>query len=84
MDGSLDGPSSNLIPTRKKTITNIENGQLFRDLGINPLSAETDRAKICGSMEMIADTKALLEQSGLREGSNAQPGDFVVEKAFAG
>ncbi|MEL6414390.1 MAG: ferredoxin--NADP reductase [Pseudomonadota bacterium] len=64
--------------------TLIENGELFRDLGFELLNPAKDRAMICGSMEMIADTKALMEQAGLVEGSNAQPGDFVVEKAFAG
>lgn len=62
----------------------IESGQLFRDLGVPPFSAAEDRAMICGSMAMIADTRALLEAAGLVEGSNAAPGDFVVEKAFAG
>ncbi|MEM9054114.1 MAG: ferredoxin--NADP reductase [Pseudomonadota bacterium] len=64
--------------------TLLESGQVFKDLGVSPLQAKTDRAMICGSMEMINDTKALLELAGLEEGSNAAPGDFVVEKAFAG
>ncbi|MEM1105632.1 MAG: ferredoxin--NADP reductase [Pseudomonadota bacterium] len=64
--------------------TLIETGQLFRDLGAPEFDLETDRAMICGSMEMIADTKALLEHAGFTEGSNAAPGDFVVEKAFSG
>lgn len=64
--------------------TLIEDGTLFRDLGVPPLDPATDRAMICGSMEMINDTRALLEKAGLVEGSNAQPGTFVVEKAFVG
>ncbi|HBH89702.1 MAG TPA: ferredoxin--NADP(+) reductase, partial [Hyphomonadaceae bacterium] len=43
-----------------------------------------DRVMICGSMQMIQDTKALCEKAGLVEGSNAAPADFVIEKAFAG
>ena len=39
---------------------------------------------LCGSMAMIKDTAALLEAHGLREGSNAEPGDFVIERAFVG
>jgi ferredoxin--NADP+ reductase len=31
---------------------------------------------------MIADTSAIIEAAGLREGSNAAPGEYVVEKAF--
>ena len=62
----------------------IESGKLFEDLGVPPLNAETDRVMICGSMQMIQDTKALCEKAGLVEGSNAAPADFVIEKAFAG
>ncbi len=66
-------------------ITNlIETGDLFEHLGINPLNPETDRVMICGSNEMIKDTKELCEKAGLEEGSNAKPADFVIEKAFAG
>lgn len=61
----------------------IESGRLFRDLGILELDAVGDRVMICGSMAMIADTRALVEAAGLQEGSNAAPGDYVVEKAFA-
>ncbi|MEM6626075.1 MAG: ferredoxin--NADP reductase [Pseudomonadota bacterium] len=71
-------------PVRGRITHLIESGQLFEDLGVEPLNPETDRVMICGSMEMISDTKALVEKSGLTEGSNAAPAEFVVEKAFAG
>ncbi|MGB3502761.1 MAG: ferredoxin--NADP reductase [Mesorhizobium sp.] len=64
--------------------TLIENGKLFADLGIPPLNAETDRVMICGSMHMIRDVKELIEQAGLKEGSNSAPADFVIERAFVG
>jgi ferredoxin/flavodoxin---NADP+ reductase len=64
--------------------TLIENGKLFEDLGVPPLAPATDRAMICGSMEMIQDVKALMIKAGLTEGSNAAPAEFVIEKAFAG
>ncbi len=60
----------------------IESGRLFRDLGILGLDSVGDRVMICGSMAMIADTRALVEAAGLKEGSNAAPGDYVIEKAF--
>ncbi len=63
--------------------TLIENGTLFEDLGMAPLNPETDRVMICGSINMLNDTKVLTEKAGLTEGSNAAPGTFVVEKAFA-
>ncbi|WP_309084200.1 ferredoxin--NADP reductase [Chelativorans sp.] len=62
----------------------IENGTLFKWLGTEPFSPAEDRVMICGSMAMLKDVKALVEKAGLREGSNAEPADFVVERAFVG
>ena len=62
----------------------IENGRLFEDLGIAPLSPETDRVMICGSMHMLKDVKELVEGLGFKEGSLSHPADFVVERAFVG
>lgn len=70
---------------RQGRITDLmTTGKLFQDLGVPPLNRETDRVMICGSQDMLADTKALCEKAGLVEGSNASPADFVIEKAFAG
>ncbi len=71
-------------PVAGRITTLIETGGLFAALDCAPLSPETDRAMICGSMDMIQDTKTLLEARGFKEGSNAAPADFVIEKAFAG
>ncbi len=62
----------------------METGELYTRLEMPPLTPATDRAMICGSTQMIADTAALLEQAGLKEGSNAAPADYVIEKAFVG
>ena len=64
----------------------IESGKLFADLGLEQVKfdPEHDRAMLCGSMAMIKDTAALLEAHGMTEGSNAEPGDFVIERAFVG
>jgi len=62
--------------------TLIESGKLFDDLGVPPLDPATDRAMICGSMDMLKDVKAICESAGLVEGSNSKPGEFVVERAF--
>jgi len=62
----------------------IKSGKLFADLGVPPLTPADDRVMICGSMDMIKDTKDLVEQAGLEEGSNAKPATFVVERAFVG
>ncbi len=62
----------------------IENGRFYDDLGIAPLSPETDRVMICGSMHMLRDVKELVERLGFTEGSLSHPGDFVIERAFVG
>lgn len=63
----------------------LKSGEVFRDLGLEPkMSADTDRAMICGSMGLNLDLKEILEGYGLREGANSDPAEFVVEKAFVG
>ena len=60
----------------------MRSGKFFSDLSIPKFDSTTDRVMICGSTAMIADTKQILQVEGLTEGSNAAPGEFVVEKAF--
>ncbi len=62
----------------------MRSGKLYADLGVPPISPEVDRGMICGSMAMLKETKEVLESFGLTEGSNAAPGQFVVERAFVG
>ena len=64
----------------------IESGALFRDLGLagDRFNPAEDRIMLCGSMAMIKDVAAMLEGQGLVEGSNHEPGDFVLERAFVG
>ncbi|TRD23509.1 ferredoxin--NADP reductase [Palleronia caenipelagi] len=62
----------------------LKSGEVFRDLGIDGISAETDRAMVCGSMGLNMDIKEILESYGLREGANSDPAEYVVEKAFVG
>jgi ferredoxin--NADP+ reductase len=59
----------------------IRDGRLAGAAG-GPLDPATDRVMICGSMAMLQDHKALCEQRGFVEGSNSEPGQFVIEKAF--
>ena len=59
-------------------------GTAQRDLGIDAISAATDRAMICGSLDFNLDIKAVLEGFGLEEGANSDPRHYVVEKAFVG
>lgn len=63
----------------------IRSGALFADLGLPAgFSPDRDRVMLCGSMAMIKETGELLETFGLKEGSNAEPGDYVLERAFVG
>jgi len=71
-------------PSMGRITTRIEDGSLFRELGVAPFDPATDRVMICGSMDMLRDVKALVEKAGLEEGSVSKPGQFVVERAFVG
>ncbi len=60
----------------------IRSGELFEDLGIEPLNPEHDRAMICGNLAFNLELKELFEEAGLKEGANSDPQQYVVEKAF--
>ena len=62
----------------------ITSGKLCADLGLPALDLAVDRAMICGSMDFLKATKALLDAAGLTEGANNRPGEYVVERAFVG
>ena len=72
------------FPRMGRITTLIGNGSLFADLGVEAFDPADDRVMICGSMAMLHDVKALVENAGFREGSHSEPGDFVVERAFVG
>jgi ferredoxin/flavodoxin---NADP+ reductase len=71
-------------PLQTRITTLIESETLTTQLGpdAHPLDPHFDRVMICGSMAMLAQTKALLESRAFAEGSNNLAGDYVVEKAF--
>ena len=62
----------------------LEDGSLLVDLGVTDFNATNDRAMVCGSIDLNSDMKRILENYGLREGANSDPGDYVIEKAFVG
>lgn len=63
----------------------IARGRLFDGtLGPKELRPQSDRLMLCGSMAMLKETKTMLDRLGFREGSNAQPGHYAVERAFVG
>ena len=62
----------------------MASGELFQDLGVPALNADTDRVMICGSMGLNTDVKTIIEAAGFEEGANSKPGTYVLEKAFVG
>ena len=62
--------------------TLMETGKLFSDIGLPPMSMADDRFMLCGSPQMIADVRALLDSRGYTEGNHGEQGHFVIEKAF--
>lgn len=61
----------------------VEDGKLFDVIGQPPLDPATDRAMICGSPAMLADTCAMLDRRGFRVSKHiGDPADYVIERAF--
>jgi len=71
-------------PLKGRITDLIQSGKLFEHAGVPKLDPKEDRVMICGSKDMIDDTAALCETFGLTEGSNSDPREFVIEKAFVG
>ena len=70
------------FPTQGRIPDLIESGQMARDLGVPQLNPQVDRVMLCGSPEMLADLKQMLEHTDFEEGNTTRPGDFVIERAF--
>jgi ferredoxin--NADP+ reductase len=71
-------------PKMGRITTLLQDGTVFKDLGIDEISVDTDRAMVCGSMGLNKDIKVILEGFGLEEGANSDPKHYVIEKAFVG
>jgi len=60
----------------------MRSGKVFDDLGVPAITPEVDRGMICGSMDMLNETKEVLEGFSLEEGANNKPATFVVERTL--
>jgi ferredoxin/flavodoxin---NADP+ reductase len=61
----------------------MESGRMMEDLGIEPLDPAKDRAMICGSPQMLADFRSLLDARGFVVSPRiGTPGHYVFERAF--
>ena len=65
-----------------RVTTLLDEGKLPADIGLPPLNIETDRVMICGSPEMLKDSRDLCLKRGFIEGHMDSPGHFVIERAF--
>jgi ferredoxin--NADP+ reductase len=61
----------------------MESGRMMQQLGIEPLDPAHDRAMVCGSPQMLADFRALLDARGFAAAPRiGVPGQYVFERAF--
>jgi len=61
----------------------MASGRMMEQLGLDPLDARHDRAMICGSPQMLADFRALLDGRGFTAAPRiGTPGQYVYERAF--
>ena len=60
----------------------ITSGKLFDDIGLPRPTKADDRFMLCGSPQLLDDMRAILAEMEFEEGSHAEPGHFVIEKAF--
>lgn len=71
------------FPNHGRLTDLMASGAMMRTLGIEPLDAERDRAMICGSPQMLADFRALLDGRGFAAAPRiGTPGQYVFERAF--
>ncbi|MBS7455853.1 ferredoxin--NADP reductase [Coralloluteibacterium stylophorae] len=61
----------------------MASGAMMEHLGIEPLDAAHDRAMICGSPQMLADFRELLDARGFTASPRiGTPAEYVFERAF--
>ncbi|GAB3332563.1 ferredoxin--NADP reductase [Marilutibacter aestuarii] len=61
----------------------MASGQMMQQLGIEALDPERDRAMVCGSPQMLADFRTLLDGRGFSAAPRiGTPGQYVFERAF--
>jgi ferredoxin/flavodoxin---NADP+ reductase len=60
----------------------INNGKLFADLNLPKFDINSDRLMLCGSPQMLAEMRTMLDGMGWQEGSTTGAGHYVIEKAF--
>ena len=68
---------------RGRITTQLDSGHVAEVFGLDPLDAQHDRAMICGSPQMLADFRAILDARGFSASPRiGSPGEYVFERAF--
>ena len=61
----------------------LDSGRMAEHLGLPALDPEHDRAMLCGSPQMLADFRAILDRRGFSAAPRiGVPGQYVFERAF--
>jgi ferredoxin/flavodoxin---NADP+ reductase len=61
----------------------LADGRLAQLAGLPPINPQDDRFMLCGSPQMLADTRKLLDERGFQISRHiGEPGDYVIERAF--
>jgi ferredoxin/flavodoxin---NADP+ reductase len=89
--GELIGPRLTYYPTVTREPFHYDGrfterllrGHVYNDLSMNAIAPQRDRFMLCGNPDMLTDTTGLLDSLGFIEGNSGEPGDYLVEKAFA-
>jgi ferredoxin/flavodoxin---NADP+ reductase len=70
--------------SRRGRVTDLfESGRMAEELGLAPLDPEQDRAMICGSPQMLADFRRILDARGFSASPRiGTAGEYVFERAF--
>lgn len=64
--------------------TLVGSGKLAADIGLAQLNPETDRVMLCGSPAMLEELTGMLDGMGFAAAAEqGDPGDYVIERAFA-
>jgi len=70
------------FPTQGRVTDLLRSEAMLARFGLAPLDKVSDRVMLCGSPNMLTDAGAILSGWGFAEGSQAEAGHFVIEKAF--
>ncbi|MGE8289855.1 MAG: ferredoxin--NADP reductase, partial [Stenotrophomonas sp.] len=71
------------FPNQGRLTTLMETGQMQQRLGLPTLDPANDRFMICGSPQMLADLRSVLDARGFEVSTRiGTPGHYVFERAF--